>query len=133
MWFSGTNQVEIREQSLPELQPGEILVRSSYSAISAGTELLVYRGQVPADMALDSHITAMQKQTMYPARYGYATVGVIEQVGANVEPSLKGKPVFAFQPHASHFITTPDQVVMVPDSIDLADAVFLANMETAVN
>jgi threonine dehydrogenase-like Zn-dependent dehydrogenase len=41
--------------------------------------------------------------------------------------------VFAFQPHASHFLSEPRQLIDVPDDVPLEAAVFLPNMETAVN
>ena len=44
LWFTGVEQVEIREQQLASPGPGEMLVRTLCSAISAGTELLAYRG-----------------------------------------------------------------------------------------
>ncbi|MEX2352898.1 MAG: zinc-binding alcohol dehydrogenase [Gammaproteobacteria bacterium] len=134
LWFTKPYNVEIQEHSLPLLQANEVLVRSKYSAISAGTEMLVYRGQIPADMPLDTSLAALQdRQAEYPLQYGYAVTGHIEQVGKNVDPAWAGKPVFAFQPHASHFITTLAQVIPLPEDIDPLAAVFLANMETAVN
>ncbi|MEX2352777.1 MAG: zinc-binding alcohol dehydrogenase, partial [Gammaproteobacteria bacterium] len=110
------------------------MIRSRYSAISAGTEMLVYRGQIPEDMPLDTSLAALQeRQAEYPLQYGYAVTGHIEQVGKNVDTAWTGKPVFTFQPHASHFITTLSQVIPLPEDIDPLAAVFLANMETAVN
>ena len=134
LWFTKPYTVEILQQPLRPLQPGEVLVHSLYSAISAGSEMLVYQGQVPIDMALDTGLDALkQKQASFPLQYGYAAVGRIEQAGTQVDPSWIGKPVFAFQPHASHFITTPSQLVVLPDQINPLAAVFLANTETAVN
>lgn len=134
LWFTKPYNVEIQRHELPSLKPNDILVRTRYSAISAGTEMLVYRGQVPAEMSLDISLEALQgQQAEYPLQYGYAATGYIEQVGKNVDPDWSGKPVFAFQPHASHFITTLTQVIPLPEDIDPLAAVFLANMETAVN
>jgi len=134
LWFTKPYNVEIHKQQLRSLKPDDILVRSQYSAISAGTEMLVYRGQLPTDMVLDTNLIVLKdQQTTYPLQYGYSTVGCIEQAGKNVDDSWIGKPVFAFQPHASHFITTLAQVIPLPDGTDPLAAVFLANMETAVN
>lgn len=44
LWFTAPGQVEVRSQTLPPPAAGEILVQTLCSAISAGTELLVYRG-----------------------------------------------------------------------------------------
>lgn len=137
LWFTGIEQVEVREQPLATLATGELLVEVECSAISAGTEMLVYRGQIPNEMPLDATITVLrsqqQDQQQYPLQYGYASVGIIKAVGAGVDAALIGQRVFAFQPHASHFITTPADVIPVPADIAAEDAVFLPNMETAVN
>ncbi len=133
LWFTGIGQINVREQLLAAPAAGELLVDVECSAISAGTEMLVYRGQIPNEMALDANITALQEQQTYPLQYGYASVGRVTLVGADVDKSWLGQRVFAFQPHASHFITTPANVIPVPADITAEDAVFLPNMETAVN
>ena len=133
LWFTKPQQIEIREQQLPPLQPEQIRVKTVCSAISAGTEMLVYRGQLPTDIALDATLAALQHRQTYPLQYGYACVGRVEQIGATVDGLWQDRLVFAFQPHASHFIATPTQVIALPDGIEPEAAVFLANMETAVN
>ncbi len=133
LWFIRPYQIEIREQVLAPLAAGQILVKTDCSAISAGTEMLVYRGQLPSDIALEVTLESLQQQQSYPLQYGYACVGEVEQVGAEVDAAWLGKQVFAFQPHASYFVTTPEQVMLVPDDIPPEAAVFLANVETAVN
>jgi len=134
LWFVKPHEVEIREQHLPALLSNEVLVKNLYSAISAGTEMLVYRGQLPADMALDETLAGLgQQKISYPLPYGYACVGQIEAAGDGVDPDCVGKTVFSFQPHASHHVCTIDAVIPVPQGIDPKEAVFLANMETAVN
>ena len=87
--FLGPHQVEIREQQLPSLQPDQVLVKNLYSAISAGTEMLVYRGQLPTAMSRDESLAASEAQTInYPTQYGYACVGRIEEVGQDVDNRL---------------------------------------------
>ncbi|AMK74973.1 MULTISPECIES: zinc-dependent alcohol dehydrogenase [Methylomonas] len=133
LWFNGPRQIEIREQRLPQLESGQMLVKSVCSAISAGTEMLVYRGQLPTDIALDASLATLQQQAAYPLQYGYACVGRVEQIGDGVDAAWLNQRVFSFQPHASHFIATADQLIALPDNVEPEAAVFLANMETAVN
>lgn len=133
LWFTDERQLELRTEKLRPLKAGELLVQTEISAVSAGTELLVYRGQIPADMALDANLETLQQRSNFPLQYGYAAVGRVIQVTAEVDIKWLGKRVFAFQPHASHFITTPANLIPVPDDVCAAGAVFLANMETAVN
>ncbi|MCB1664645.1 MAG: zinc-binding alcohol dehydrogenase [Pseudomonadales bacterium] len=133
VWFRDALSVELRSVDMPRPRPGEVRVRTRLSAVSAGTELLVYRGQVPADMALDASLESLSGSARFPLQYGYACVGEVEAAGAEVEASWLGKRVFAFAPHASHFLATPESVIVLPDDLSFDDAVFLANMETAVN
>lgn len=132
LWFSGQQQVEIRTHEILVLATGEVIVEVICSAISAGTEMLVYRGQLPGDIALDASIESLQNQG-YPLQYGYACVGTVVELGEGVDESWLGQTVFAFQPHASHFVSSIDNLIPVPADIAAEDAVFLANMETAVN
>jgi 2-desacetyl-2-hydroxyethyl bacteriochlorophyllide A dehydrogenase len=133
LWFTGPGAVEVRSGDPLTLDDGQVLVENLCSAVSAGTEMLIYRGQFPQDMALDANIQSLQFQCSYPLQYGYACVGRITQLGAGVSTSWMGKRVFAFQPHASHFVSVIQGLIPVPEDINTEDAVFLANMETAVN
>ena len=133
LWFTKPRQLEIRELFLPALVPGQVLVKTHYSALSAGTEMLVYRGQLPSGMAVDATLTALQQQSTYPLQYGYASVGRVESLGKDVPSAWQDKWVFAFQPHASHFVARPEELLLLPEDIPPEAAVFLANMETAVN
>src|SRR5690554_5213400 len=117
LWFTGPRKLDIRKQVLPAPARGELLVKTQVSSLSAGTELLVYRGQLPQQMSLDSSIAALQGSTAYPLQYGYASVGHVEHAAPELEQQWLGKRVFAFVPHASHFLTTPDNVIAVPDDI----------------
>lgn len=133
LWFTRPKQIDIREHALPSLEAGQVMVKTECSAISAGTEMLVYRGQLPMDMSLDATLEALRQTPTYPLTYGYACVGRIVQCGSGVDSRWQDQRVFAFQPHASHFMTTPLQLIPLPDDIEAEAAVFLANMETAVN
>ena len=133
LWFTQPYQVEVREGEQVSVAADSVRVRTLCSAISAGTEMLVYRGQLPEDLGLDASIEGMQSKPSYPLQYGYACVGVVEELGANVAQHWQGKRVFAFAPHGSHFISTCDALIELPEDVEAEDAVFLANMETAVN
>jgi hypothetical protein len=59
------------------------------SGISGGTERLVYRGEVPAELALDDTIDALAGTFSYPFAYGYACVGEIAESGQQVSRSIR--------------------------------------------
>ena len=131
--FIGPCQAEVHEETLPALQRGEMLVKTSFSAISSGTEMLVYRGQFPGGVAVDASIPALQGEFHFPICYGYAAVGCVKEVGEGLSEAWLEKPVFSFQPHTTHFIGTPETVIPLPPGMSAEAACLLPNMETAVN
>ncbi len=130
IFFTAPGKIEIRETVLPPLKEDEVLVETVCSAISAGSEMLVYRGQFPH--LVDSH-DAVSSDLKYPLAYGYACVGRIRETGKQVDKSFQDRLVFAFQPHTSCFIAHPSNLIPIPDSLSAQNACFLPNMETAVN
>ena len=66
VWFSAPNQVEVRNTELRKPGPTEVVVSVLYSAISAGSELLLYRGEIPSDMPLDSSIAVSYTHLTLP-------------------------------------------------------------------
>jgi len=130
LYFTAPRQVELREESLPVLGADDVLVETICSAISAGTEMLVYRGEFPH--LKDTHDN-LSSDLNYPLAYGYACVGRITETGKEVDKSLLDKIVFGFQPHTSAFICHPSALIFAPDSFPAEACSFLPNMETAVN
>ena len=47
LWYCGANKVEIRQELLASPEAGEVRVKALYSAVSRGTESLVFAGKVP--------------------------------------------------------------------------------------
>jgi threonine dehydrogenase-like Zn-dependent dehydrogenase len=130
--FTAPRQVAWRRETIPAPAFGQVLVKTLISAISPGTELLIYRGQAPQDMARDDTIAALAGDFSFPLKYGYAVVGKVVSLGPGVDPDWQGRLVFAFHPHESHFLATPDELQMLPLYLAPEDAVFFPNMETAV-
>lgn len=126
-------QIEIVEEECPPPAEDEVLVQTRLSGISAGTEAMIYQGLFPDQFALDENLPALTGEFKYPFRYGYCCIGQIIDVGKNIQPTWRGKRVFAFYPHASHFTVRLSSLIPLPDTLRDEDAVFLPNMETAVN
>ncbi|PSQ96037.1 MAG: oxidoreductase [Bacteroidetes bacterium SW_9_63_38] len=132
--FPAPEEAEVVIEEVPSPGPGEVRVRTAYSAISPGTERLVYQGQVPGDLEADASIEALQGDTLsYPISYGYACVGQVEALGEKVDRDWRGAPVFSFQPHVSRFVAATDNLIRLPASADLTGAVMIPSLETAVN
>ena len=132
LYFAAPYQMEIREEALREPAPGQLLVRTLVSAISAGTELLIYRGQAPTELAVDDTIPSLMGNIRFPMKYGYAAVGEVIAVGSGLADLWQGKKIFAFNPHESLFLASPEEVHVLPPDMPPEEAVFFPNMETAV-
>jgi 2-desacetyl-2-hydroxyethyl bacteriochlorophyllide A dehydrogenase len=131
--FTAPRMVEVVEEQLTPPQDGEVLVQTQLSAISPGTERLIYKGLAPSGISADESLPGLQGELSFPLRYGYSAVGHVRALGPDVEKAWLDQPVFAFQPHSSAFTVPTSELVRLPDDLGLEDAVFLPNMETAVN
>jgi 2-desacetyl-2-hydroxyethyl bacteriochlorophyllide A dehydrogenase len=126
--FTAPKQVEVIEVDVGAPGADEALVRSLYSGISSGTEMLVYRGEVPDDLELDEAITSLGGTFSYPVRYGYSCVGVVEEGTADPAP---GTLVFCLHPHQEIFTARREDLVVLPD-IDPRNATLFPFVETAL-
>jgi 2-desacetyl-2-hydroxyethyl bacteriochlorophyllide A dehydrogenase len=133
LFFIAPHQIEIRSTNLTELKADEVLVEAVCSAISAGTEMLIYQGRFPRTLETDSVISGLRGGFKYPLAYGYACVGKVVEVGKDVDSEWLNRLVFAFQPHTSYFISKPESLFSIPQSLSPDTACFFPNMETAVN
>ena len=122
--FQAPGRIEVTDDDIPSPQPGEVLVRTIVSGISAGTELHVYRGDISERVLLDESLPSLQKPFRYPATYGYASVGEVVD---------DGRRVFAFQPHVSHYVADEDELYELPEDLSSEAAALWASVETAVN
>ncbi|MBS2038170.1 zinc-binding alcohol dehydrogenase [bacterium] len=107
---------------------GQVLVQAEMSAISAGSELLVYRGQMTQEMGSQA-----DSIFGFPTKFGYAMVGRVLETGAGVSSTWKGKRVFACHPHESHFLANPRDLTLLPEGVEPESGVFLPLLESAVN
>jgi NADPH:quinone reductase-like Zn-dependent oxidoreductase len=129
LWYVAPGQAEIREETLTPPQPGEVRVRALFGALSRGTEALVLAGRVPESEFERMRAPFMGGRFPFPVKYGYATVGQIEE---GPERHL-GRTVFALHPHQQHFNIPESAIVTLPQAVPPRRAVLAANMETALN
>ncbi len=130
VWFCAPRTVELRNEAVPPPESGQIRVAACASAISHGTEMLVYRGQVPEGMALD--LPTLAGAYGFPIKYGYACVGRVIDVGAEVAGFTVGDAIFCLHPHQNHFVIPTSLALRLPEALDPALGVFYANVETAL-
>ena len=131
VWLTAPREVELRCEEIPPPGPGEVRVRAIASALSHGSEMLAYRGQVSSDLALD--LPTLAGSFAFPVKYGYASVGRVTDIGSGVEGYMPGDLVFVHHPHQSTYVVPAALPVRLPTDLDPLAAVFTANVETAVN
>lgn len=128
-WLAEPGRGELRRESLRAPGPGEVLVETTASGVSRGTESLVFRGLVPAAQAEVMRCPFQEGAFPAPVKYGYSAVG---RVTAG-EPDLLGRRVFCLHPHQDRFVVPARAVHGLPDDVPDRRAVLAANMETALN
>jgi threonine dehydrogenase-like Zn-dependent dehydrogenase len=121
LYFTAPYKVELRREEI-EAVGDQLLVRSRLIGISQGTEMLAFHGHLPREMAADISLKSLPGSLEYPLKYGYINTGETET----------GRRVFAFFPHQDLFFAHPQELVELPSDLDYDDAIFLANMETAL-
>jgi len=75
-------RVELREVALTPPGPDDVVVRTAWTSISAGTERMLLGGRMPHPML------------SFPVVPGYETVGRVVSTGANVPHALRDRWVF---------------------------------------
>jgi 2-desacetyl-2-hydroxyethyl bacteriochlorophyllide A dehydrogenase len=132
VWFAGPRQLEVRSEEVGRPGRGEVLIEGLYSLVSAGTEMLIYRGETDPDWDLGHPLA--RGSFGFPVKYAYQTVGRVVEAGpdAGHEP---GDIVFARHPHQTLFVMSNDPVwlirVSLPDEIERA--CFINLLDVAVN
>ena len=102
--FTAPNEARLEQFMLDErepLEPHEVLLETSFSLVSTGTELANFTGLSP-------DVWTPGAWGAYPHVPGYTAVGrvlavgsAVSQYGRNGERIVPGATVFAFTPHAS--------------------------------
>lgn len=132
-WIKEPGRGAIVEGRLPTLEPGAVSVRTLYSAISRGTEALVFHGRVPESQWEAMRCPFQAGDFPAPVKYGYMSVGSVEEGFGPDASELEGATVFCLHPHQDRYVVPAEAVVPLPPGLPPERAVLAANMETAVN
>jgi threonine dehydrogenase-like Zn-dependent dehydrogenase len=130
LFFVAPRKVEMREVPLDtNLDDGQVLVRTEYSGISAGTELLAFRGELDPELPLDETIGSLAGTFRYPFRYGYSCAGRVEWSRGRLS---EGTLVVALHPHQDRFVLGDDEVIALQDQGNARVATLFPLVETAL-
>ena len=132
LWFTARRRAEIRDEVVPAPKRSQLLVRAVVSLISAGTELLVYRGELPAedDLRLETCVGSFG----FPVKYAYQVIGEVVEAGPD-SGFRQGELVFCRHPHQSLFTLSSSGFLVSPVPLDVSPdrAVFVNLLEVALN
>lgn len=129
--FTEPGSVQI-EDTQYDPSPQEVIVETDISAISSGTELLIYKGKAQPSASADTALDALDGTLSYPLRYGYASVGTVVQTTGGVNDDWIGESVFAFNPHETRFGIDPTELISIPPDLSAPEMAFYPSIETAV-
>jgi 2-desacetyl-2-hydroxyethyl bacteriochlorophyllide A dehydrogenase len=116
--FTGKNQLEIVDEPLPELKPGEILIETNRSMISTGTELICLHRNFSPNTHWDNWVK-------YPFHAGYLTAGRVIAVADDVKDWKVGDRAAARGNHASVNAVWANRCVKIPDALSDDEACWM--------
>lgn len=128
-WVAAPGRGEIRAERLPRPAVDDVVVRTLYTAISRGTETLVFNGRVPRSEYDRMRAPFQVGDFPGPLKYGYMNVGIVEHGPSD----LRGRIVFALYPHQTRYVAPAGAVHTIPTAVAPERAVLAANLETAIN
>lgn len=117
--FNGCRDVDFIEFTPDTVKPDQVRIKIEVSMISTGTEMIVFN-------RLFSPGTNWDNWVKYPFYPGYAVVGIVEEVGAEVTSLKVGDRVVNRGSHASMLVVNAADCYPVPDSIPSEQAVWFA-------
>ncbi len=123
--FPAANEVELEEIDVGDPIAGFLRVRTLCSLMSTGTEGIVLRRLFDEE----SHWALYAVYPFYP---GYAVIGVVEELGADVEGFEIGQRVAARLLHASEQLVPARMCTPVPDEVDSSEAAWFAFAKIAL-
>ena len=126
-------RVDLKAVAVGAPDSGELKVRALCSAISAGSESLIFGGRLPEPSLDDVRLDPFLEAQGYPMASGYALVGEVLASGDEADQSLIGRHVFVFHSHQSELLVSTDRCYLLPEGMPSERAVFLATMETALS
>ncbi|MFZ2654621.1 MAG: hypothetical protein WAX69_06855, partial [Victivallales bacterium] len=98
------------EEELPPPGESEILVKTSKSLVSVGTETTVNTG----------------KSDWKVGRHGYSNVGQVVEVGEKVTEFEIGNRVFSHRNHTDYYVSSPESCCRLPDEVGDSDGTYVA-------
>ncbi|ETX06113.1 zinc-dependent alcohol dehydrogenase [Candidatus Entotheonella palauensis] len=129
LWFQAREEAAILPESLPVVTDGWCEIRTQFSALSPGTERLVYTARVPPELAGHMRCPYMGGAFTFPVKYGYSLVGTVSAGPAD----WLGRTVHVLHPHQDQCVVRCEDAYAFPPDVPPGRATLASNLETAVN
>jgi len=126
-WVTAPGTGAIREQPLGAPGAGDVLVETTFSGVSRGTEALVCAGRVPPSEFQRMRCPFQEVDFPAPVKYGYSSVG------RATSGAYAGRAVFCLYPHQTAYWVPERALVPLPEGVPEERAILAANAETALN
>jgi len=121
-------KVEVRDIDPPQISAAnEVLVESTITGISAGTEMCFFRGTHP-----NLHTGKWNYINSFPLFPGYECVGTVIEKGSEVNHLEIGDRVVCLGPHQEIVKLEANRVVRLPESLSSEKALFSVLNTTAL-
>lgn len=117
--FTGKEVVELQRLPVADPGPGEVLVRTTRTLVSTGTECICYARLIEPG-------TNWDRMVRYPFRAGYSHAGVIEALGEGVTGLSVGDRVASFHSHRQFACGPAEGFLPVPEGVSDEEATFYA-------
>jgi coenzyme F420 hydrogenase subunit beta len=122
LWIDGRRGLQLRSEPVPQPEPGQVRIRTSYSLVSPGTEL---------------HYLARYQEEDRQLKLGYCSTGVIDAVGRGVDGLERGQRVLAmgwgYATHAEFACVPMRLCVTIPTATAAEHGVFAGIAATALH
>jgi threonine dehydrogenase-like Zn-dependent dehydrogenase len=133
LYYVAPHRAELRTVGVPfvaDLCPSkDVFITTLWSAISRGTERLVFEGRLPPTEYQRMRAPFQDGDFPFPVKYGYCAVGRVQHGPDN----LIGCDIFTLHPHQDKFAIPVSAVTPLPAGLPPLRAILAANMETALN
>ena len=136
LYFPQPHTAEIKTAEIPVPGDNDLLIRTSRTLISTGTEMTAYCADYEPGSVWEKHFGC----PFYP---GYNNIGTVIACGKNCDSSWIGKRVATTKPHAAYVTVTlgggdgqadgGNGCTIVPDGISDDDAVFFTIPQIVMN
>lgn len=136
VYFPEPHKADILVSDIPVPGDDDLLIKTSRTLISTGTEMTAYSADYEPGSVWDKNFSC----PFYP---GYNNVGVVIDAGKNIDRSWIGKRVATTKPHAAYVTVTlggedgqasgGNGCTIVPDGVSDDDAVFFTIPQIVMN